>query len=51
MKKPTQSLALLLLAAAISTFAFTGCNTVQGVGRDVERTGEHIEHAANRASR
>lgn len=28
----------------------SSCNTTRGFGRDVERVGEHIEHAANRAS-
>ena len=23
----------------------TNCNTVRGVGRDVEKTGQHIEHS------
>lgn len=38
--------ALLFLAAAILTIATTGCNTIHGVGRDVEATGEHIERAS-----
>jgi predicted small secreted protein len=25
----------------------SGCNTVRGVGRDVEHVGNHIERAAN----
>jgi len=39
-------LALLLLAAALFSIATTGCNTLHGVGRDVESAGEHIERAA-----
>jgi len=39
-------LALLFLAAALFSIAATGCNTIHGVGQDVERTGEHIERAA-----
>lgn len=27
-------------------FVLTGCNTVQGVGRDIERAGNAIERAA-----
>jgi entericidin A len=34
---------LLLLTAA---FALTGCNTVEGFGRDVANAGEAIEDAA-----
>ncbi len=33
--------ALLLLAGAASSCR----NTIKGVGRDVENTGDHIEHA------
>ncbi|MCE9519993.1 MAG: entericidin A/B family lipoprotein [Verrucomicrobia bacterium] len=38
---------LLFLAAALLIFAGTSCNTVRGVGRDVEHVGGHIERAAN----
>ncbi|MEC5397981.1 entericidin A/B family lipoprotein [Uliginosibacterium sp. H1] len=27
----------------------TGCNTIQGAGKDVERGGEKIQNAADRA--
>ena len=36
---------LALLAAAISV---GGCNTVEGVGKDVKATGQTIEKAADR---
>lgn len=42
MKK--QSIVFLLLMAA---FILSGCNTVQGVGKDVQRGGEAVEDAAN----
>jgi predicted small secreted protein len=35
--------ALLLIMA---TFALSACNTVQGVGKDVERAGEAIQKSA-----
>jgi predicted small secreted protein len=34
---------MLLLALAASTTA--GCNTMRGVGKDVEATGQHIQKA------
>ncbi len=39
-------LSLVLLAAF--TFSIVGCNTVKGVGRDVEKVGEKIEDAARK---
>lgn len=41
-------LAVLVIAAALGSIAITGCNTMHGLGRDVERTGEKIERAANK---
>ncbi len=35
--------ALILLVLAVSS---TACNTVQGVGKDIERGGQAIEKAA-----
>jgi entericidin B len=35
-----------LLAALLSTFFVTGCNTMSGVGKDVERAGEKIQQNA-----
>ncbi|MEN0652687.1 MULTISPECIES: entericidin A/B family lipoprotein [Hyphobacterium] len=37
-------IALLLAASALTLSA---CNTVQGIGRDVEATGDAIEDAAD----
>ena len=43
--KPTLvALALSLLAA----LAFTGCNTMRGLGQDTERAGEKIQDKATR---
>ena len=39
---------LLFLASVLCTLATVGCNTMHGLGRDVENTGEKIERAATR---
>jgi len=38
------------IAALIALFAVvvTGCNTIQGVGKDVQKAGEKIEDAAKK---
>ena len=46
MKTKHTRLILLLLASALCTLGVSSCNTFRGFGRDVERTGEHIEHAS-----
>ena len=38
-----------LAAAAIAVAAISGCNTVEGVGKDVKSTGKAIEHTADDA--
>ncbi|MGF1633399.1 MAG: entericidin A/B family lipoprotein [Phycisphaerae bacterium] len=38
---------LLFTLVAVLTLAVAGCNTTEGVGRDVEAAGEGIEDAAN----
>jgi predicted small secreted protein len=43
MRKILVGLVLLTLAA----FSFTGCNTVEGMGQDIESGGERIEEAAD----
>jgi entericidin B len=35
-----------ILAAIVAVFAIAGCNTMQGVGKDVKKGGESIEKAA-----
>jgi len=42
MKKTATLIALAL------TFVLAGCNTVKGVGQDVQRAGGAIERAANK---
>ena len=43
-----KSAALLLLGAALLSFALAGCNTTKGLGRDVEKLGDKIEQKASR---
>ena len=35
-----------LLIAAVIALALAGCNTVQGVGKDVQKAGSAVEKAA-----
>lgn len=43
MKRLSQTVLLLL----VSSFFLIGCNTVEGVGKDVQEAGEEIEEAAD----
>jgi predicted small secreted protein len=36
-----------LCALLFSALAFSGCNTAEGVGQDMERAGEKVQDAAN----
>lgn len=36
---------LLILTCLAITVAFSACNTVRGVGKDIERAGEGIQNA------
>jgi predicted small secreted protein len=38
---------LAVLVAGLSLLALTACNTIQGVGRDITRSGEAIEDAVD----
>jgi predicted small secreted protein len=40
--------AICLLLAASFTLALSGCNTVKGVGQDLQRAGEKIEGVAKK---
>ena len=40
-----KKLAVLLLAL-VSIFSLSACNTIQGVGKDIEKGGKAIERAA-----
>ncbi len=37
---------LLLIAAAM--YVLAGCNTIDGIGRDIKKAGESIEDAAKK---
>lgn len=43
--KPTLFALVLTLLCA---FAFSGCNTMKGLGKDTERVGEKIQNKATR---
>lgn len=45
MKSQTRNLLLLVLIGGFAVLA-TGCNTLQGAGKDVERAGEEIQDVA-----
>ncbi len=36
----------LMIAAALLLVALAGCNTMEGLGKDVEKVGSEIEEAA-----
>lgn len=38
---------LALLASLLAVAALSGCNTIEGAGKDVEKGGEAIQKAAN----
>ncbi|MEY2619256.1 MAG: Entericidin EcnA/B family [Pseudomonadota bacterium] len=38
----------LIAALLIATFALAGCNTLQGIGKDVQKAGSVIEDAAKK---
>ncbi len=37
----------LIAALAMATVVLTGCNTIKGMGKDVQRGGEKVQQAAN----
>ena len=37
---------LATIAVLLSTFALSGCNTVRGIGQDVQRAGSAVSNAA-----
>jgi predicted small secreted protein len=38
----------LLLTLIVGAFGLTGCNTFEGLGKDVQKAGETIEGAAKK---
>jgi predicted small secreted protein len=47
---PIRRLLALPLAAGLALAALSGCNTTEGLGEDLENTGEAIEEEAEEAS-
>ncbi len=41
-----RTVAMLLAALMLGSLALTGCNTIQGAGRDVERAGQKVQDEA-----
>ena len=39
---------IVLLSALAAVLVLAGCNTVRGVGKDIEKTGEVIQEAADK---
>jgi len=37
-----------ILALIIATLVMTACNTFEGIGKDVKKAGEAVEHAARK---
>lgn len=46
--KVTTAVIGLIAYAGIASAVLTGCNTVEGAGKDVQKGGEKIERAADR---
>jgi entericidin B len=40
---------LVLLAVLLGILAAAGCNTMEGLGRDIETAGDKLENAAKKA--
>jgi entericidin B len=40
---------LLALTAALAALLLSACNTMQGAGKDIERGGEKVQDAAEKA--
>ena len=38
---------LLGMVAGLIVFSATGCNTFRGMGKDIQKGGEAVEHAAD----
>ncbi|SEG07711.1 entericidin A/B family lipoprotein [Marinobacterium lutimaris] len=48
MKKRMISPLLALMLVFAGGFALSGCNTIEGAGKDIEKAGQKIEDAADR---
>jgi len=47
MKKSSKFGLVAIILAAAACLALTGCNTVEGAGKDIEAAGEGIQKAAD----
>ena len=47
--KTSLKIVALSLALLLSTGALTACHTVKGAGKDIERAGEEIQDASDKA--
>ncbi|MDH4396456.1 MAG: entericidin A/B family lipoprotein [Limnobacter sp.] len=45
--KPMKSI-LTAIATLVAVFTLTACNTVQGVGKDIQKAGEVIEKSSEK---
>lgn len=43
--------AMIVMLLAMASVAFTGCNTISGAGKDIERGGEKVQDAAKSVQR
>jgi predicted small secreted protein len=47
LKKSTLLGTVVLMLAAAACLTLSGCNTVEGAGKDIEKAGESIQNAAD----
>jgi len=47
-KVTTMALGLIASAAVITIIVVTGCNTMEGVGKDIKKGGQAIEDSADK---
>ena len=48
MKKLCTALLIALLTALLPALVMTGCNTMEGLGKDIQKAGDAIEGAAKK---
>jgi|PersoiStandDraft_1058852.scaffolds.fasta_scaffold07595_3 predicted small secreted protein len=48
MMESTVRKANMILLALVAAFVLSGCNTVEGVGKDLKQSGEAIERAVKK---
>lgn len=47
-KKPAAFRIITVLALVLGALAYSGCQTMKGAGKDIEKAGEHIQDAAKK---